>query len=220
MEDDEITESEPVGESELAKRAEPAGSAALMRLGNPAESSAYSGAGTSPVTQEEADLLMAPFADDEHDIKPTGEVFVPQVHYRTRLSKVWRPGGWAMVPLSTIQARLGKYNRITFMQMWGMRVNDRFVGGAVGENDYDPNNANMSEATAIEGVKSNALVRICKDLSIGAECWDKRWCEQWKEKHARKVWCVNIGKNPATKGKRQTFWRRNDATIPFPWKEE
>jgi hypothetical protein len=225
-EDGEVVEGEPVTEldrrraEKIAEQAQPPGAPALVRIGDPV-ADGYAGAGMSAVSPEDAEKLMEVFADNEHDIKPTGEVFVPQVHYRKRLNQVWRPGGWAMVPGSSVASRSGQYGKITFIQLWVMRVNEKYIGSAIGENDYIASNDNMTEPTALEGVKSNAIVRICKDLSIGWECWDKRWCDEWKKKYAKEVWTHYVGRSPALKGKKKKLWRRH-TTAPFeyPWSEK
>ena len=146
----------------------------------------YSGAGSMAVTDEEATTLMKIAPDDDHEIKPTGELYLPQIFYRVRLNTVFKPGGWALVPMSNVHRKVPEkdYMPIVFTQKFHLIARGRFISEVWGEQDYNPKNRNMSEATALEGMKSNALVRACKDLGIGWECWDKRWVDEWKNKYA------------------------------------
>lgn len=49
----------------------------------------------------------------------------------------------------------------------------QFVSQSYGEQSFDEKIfTTKSIATAIEGTKSNALMRCCKDLGIASELWD------------------------------------------------
>ena len=133
-------------------------------------------------TQDERDALIAPMADDDLDILPTGEVYPPQIVIRGRLNRVVGPGAWGLRPCSKA-TQLGN----TLIQSWALMIRGNVVAFATGESDYHPANARMSWATAIEAAKSNALVRCCKDIGIGAECWDKRKIAKFKTAH-----CVSV----------------------------
>lgn len=167
------------------------------------ETSPYFGAGDLELTDAQVEACIAPFDDLQHDIKPTGEVFVPQIQYRIRLNQVFRPGGWAMIPLSEPKAKVNTYTT-TITQKWIMIHKGRFVGEAWGEMDYNHKNANQTEATAIEGAKSNAVMRICKDLGMGSECWDKTFTTRFK-----KDFCVRV-LAPNARGETKAVWRRKD----------
>lgn len=164
--------------------------------------SGYAGVASLAIPQAEAAKLMAVLPDNDHDILPTGEVYVAQVHYRRLLNNTFGPGSWALVPRGEF-VKQGK----TICREYALVVRGRFVAEAVGEQDYHESNDRMSYASAAEGVKSNALTRCCKDLGIASECWDKRWCEKWIAKYAVQVW-IEKGKD----GKPQKpQWRRKDA---------
>jgi hypothetical protein len=143
---------------------------------------------------------MAALPDEDHDILPTGEVYVSQVHVRRKLNEVFRPGGWALVPR-------GPYTREgdTVCREYALvGPGGVFLAEAIGEADYQPNNDRMSYASACEAAKSNALTRCCKDLGIASECWDRRFCEKWKAEFAVSVWRRDAKKKAPQ-------WRRKDA---------
>jgi hypothetical protein len=216
----------PPGQEQLPKS-----EVSLVLAGTLPEFKPFAGAGGGAVTEDEAKKLAATFPDEVYDVRPAdGALFIPQVHYRRRLNEVFRPLGWAMVPMSEIARKEGlradgktPNGRITFIQSFHMIVRERFAGSAWGEQDFVSSNDNVSEATALEGTKSNALVRCCKDLGIGSECWDKPWAEAWKTRMAVRAWCEPVpNSRPARAGAKGKFlWRRKDsAKFDYPWKEK
>src|SRR6516162_10600060 len=67
---------------------------------NPVErvvSHAYEQTSNLSLTEEEAARLREPFPDDAIEILPTGEIYVPHIFIRERLTQVLGPGQWAMV---------------------------------------------------------------------------------------------------------------------------
>lgn len=171
----------------------------------------YAGVATVTLDANSAAKLSAILPDEAHDILPTGEVYVAQVHYRRLLNEVFGPGGWAMVPRGPFSMQGNTITREYALVGPG----GRFISEAIGEADYQPNNPRMSYASACEAAKSNALTRCCKDIGIASECWDRRWCEQWISHHAVKVWRAEQRRRDGKQGEFQ--WRRKDAQ-PF-WDE-
>lgn len=168
----------------------------------PASISPYHGIGMVPISKEQQKALEAPIDPDQLDILPTGEVYMSQVWYRRKLNSVFGAGRWGLMPL-------GAYSQQdqTLMREYALIVNGCFVSDAIGEADYHPNNDRMSYATAATSLKSNALSRLCKDLGIASECWDKRFSEAWKDQHAVSVWRRDAKKKAPQ-------WRRTNAK-PF-----
>lgn len=162
----------------------------------------YHGIGMVPITTEQAALLEAPIDPEQLDILPTGEVYMSQVWYRRKLNHVFGAGHWGLLPRGPFTQQ-----DATLMREYALIVNGCFVADSIGEADYHPNNDRMSYATAAEALKSNALSRLCKDLGIASECWDKRFAEGWIDKYAVAVWRRDAKK-------RAPQWRRRDAK-PF-----
>ncbi len=167
----------------------------------------YRGLAERRVTDQEAEVLIAPVDTNDLDILPTGEVYLSQVGYRNRLSKVFGPGGWAMRPIGK-PIQQGK----TLLQEWGLYARGHFLASAYGEADYHEDNERQSYATALESLKSNALMRCCKDLSIAAECWNRRFCQAFQAEYCIKVWRTKVRRKGGQEGEYQ--WRRKDAP-PF-----
>eukprot|EP00695_Tsukubamonas_globosa_P003760 TRINITY_DN815_c0_g1_i1.p1 TRINITY_DN815_c0_g1~~TRINITY_DN815_c0_g1_i1.p1 ORF type:complete len:207 (-),score=61.86 TRINITY_DN815_c0_g1_i1:35-655(-) len=70
-----------------------------------------------------------------------------------------------------------------------------------------------SVTDALEGAKSKALSRCCKDLGIATDLWDPQYTIEWKAKYAAQILCESNGKN-------KTLWRRKDRPpFAYPFKE-
>jgi hypothetical protein len=69
----------------------------------------------------------------------------------------------------------------------------------------------MTWSDASEGAKSNALMRLCKELGIGRELWTLSFINKWKEEHAEYIECWN-GRE------RKYIWVKRGQEPPFPWK--
>ena len=68
-------------------------------------------------------------------------------------------------------------------------ISRSLVAIARGEQEYfDPNGI----PTATEAVKSNALMRCCKDLGIASELWDPRFIREFKAQYAIEVYVEHV----------------------------
>lgn len=162
------------------------------------------------ITKEESTALMVIFPDEDHDIKPTevGEVFVGQVHVRRRLNAVLGAGQWGLEQIPDAEGRLymkegdkdSGQSVLMMGQLYirGVRASQRHVGEQL------MSSARMTYASACEAAQSDTIARCAKDLSVGWECWDRRWCDEWRSKQAIRVAVKR-------KGEVQYVWRRKDA---------
>ncbi len=146
--------------------------------------------------------------DDEVDIKPDsfGAVYLSHSGYRRRLNEAFRPGGWALRRLTPYT--FDNEQHIAYAE-FALYAEGRFVGMATGEMRLAQNNEDMSTGDIIEGLKSNALMRCCKDLGMAMECWDLKWTQSFRQRLCVRVW-VKKGRNADAKPQ----WRRLDAP-PF-----
>jgi len=184
------------------------GKTAIVKWVNP-----YIGIARNEFNEEQRKRLLLAIPPEVLDILPTGEIYLPQVHYRRILNDTFGPGRWALAPLSRLMVQGN-----TICQEWALYVNGNFVAQAMGTAEYYENKR-TSRADAAESVKSNALMRTCKDLGIASECWDKSFTRDWITKYAVKVWCIGAGRD--NKGEKKPLWRRRDGErFDFPWREQ
>jgi Mitochondrial genome maintenance MGM101 len=139
----------------------------------------FDGMATEPFPEATRRVLAEAINPDDVEIKPDGIVFLPGVAWRRILTRAFGAGGWAIQPRGP--ARVMDNIVIYPGALWCL---GRFVSEAVGECFYRANNPNMSYASCVEGAKTDALSRCCKDLGHGAEMWDANWREAWKAKYA------------------------------------
>jgi len=58
----------------------------------------FHGLAADPFPKEAADILLAPLAPDDIEVKPDGIVYLPEIKYRRILNKAFGPGGWGLAP--------------------------------------------------------------------------------------------------------------------------
>jgi hypothetical protein len=170
----------------------------LVEVGDP-----YRGIAQQPFLPDVVDKLLEPIDPENVEIRPDGIIYYPEIFYRRRLNQAFGPGGWALMPRGEFKA-IGD----TLTRCYALFVAGRFISEVVGEMDLIRANDQMTWATVAEGVKSNALMRTCKDIGIASECWDPSFIDQWKKEHAVMVW---------RQSKTKPQWRRNDRD---PWYDE
>lgn len=159
-------------------------------------------------------VSSAPELEEMYDILPTGELYLGQMHYRRILNKAFGQGGWALVPMDPRPVVTGDQGKGTsqLVQVWALIAHGRYVSEAMGGAEYNPANSRMLWSDACETVKSNAVMRLCKDLGLAGDCWDRRYIAQWKKKHAIAVWVAKkYQQNGQWKVKGDLQWRRADA---------
>lgn len=161
----------------------------------------FSGLGTSPFSKEVASILTAETNPDDVEITPDGLLYLPEIRYRRILNKAFGPGGWGLAPRSQTVI-----TPKTVSREYGLVCHGRLVAVARGEQQYfDPNGV----PTAIEGCKSNAMMRCCKDLGIASELWDPRFIRQFKKKYCDEKYFEK---------KRRMVWKRKDTPWEYPYK--
>lgn len=62
-----------------------------------------------------------------------------------------------------------------------------FVSEAVGEMSYFPHNDSQNYGDAVEGAKTAAFRRCCKEFGIGLQAWKKDWCAGWWQRKNKKL---------------------------------
>ncbi len=154
-------------------------------------------AGNVELTEEQKKILYAPIDEALISIKPTGIVYLSWSFYATRLKDAFGMQ-WAIIPNGMPQMQ----NNLV---IWGfyLYIKGSLMGFAIGEQNYIASNKEMSYTDACEGAKSNALMRLCKEIGIGLELWQQEYVNTWKKKHA-----ISYQEYDENKKKSVTRWKK------------
>lgn len=173
-------------------------------------SSSFHGLGTEPFSDKAQNILSEEIPINDIEITPDGLLYLPEIKYRRILSKAFGAGAWGLAPRSeTLVQKSGLGGLLT--REYALVVNGRLVSIARGEQTFFQE---KGIPTAVEGCKSNALMRCCKDLGIASELWDPRFIKTFKKKYCEDVFVEYI---PTKKKKK--IWKRKDEDVEYPFKK-
>lgn len=152
-------------------------------------------AGTIEITEAQRKILFNPVKEEDVEIRPDGLIYLPWMEYVSRLRDAFGIS-WAIIPKD-----MPKFEGNHIFWSFYLMIQGKLAGFAIGEQQYHPSNATMTYGDAIEGAKSNALMRLCKGLGISLELWKPSFVRGWKAKYAeeyddkgRKKWRKKNGK--------------------------
>lgn len=141
-----------------------------------ASSTLFAGASEVPLPKEVTEVLQADLSPEEVEVKPDGALYLPESRYRRVLGKAFGAGGWCLVPRGAHSLNGGVLSR-----EYALYCGGRFISQARGHAAIQ---AFSNPAMASEVVRSNALMRVCKDLGLGNELWDPTYCNSWRATYA------------------------------------
>lgn len=129
-----------------------------------------------PLSEQVVQILLASVDPQEVEIKPDGSIYLPEIKYRKRLLQAFGPTGWSLLPK-------GPHSQISnfLSREYALYVGGRIVSQARGVSLIQ---SFSNPGLASEAVKSNALMRCCKDLGIASELWSMSYIEEWKNERA------------------------------------
>lgn len=187
----------------------------------------FHGLSAEAFSPEASEILMAPIAPEDVEVKPDGILYLPEIKYRRILNRAFGPGGWGLAPrgetlvTATTVTReyalvvLGRLKPCFSKHSRGIvntnQLSIRLVSIARGEQTYF--NAD-GIPTAVEACKSNAMMRCCKDIGIASELWDPRFIRDFMKAHVKEVFV----EHQVTKKRRKIYLRKNESPS-YPYKE-
>lgn len=137
--------------------------------------------GTLNLKAKQIDALRRPVKDEEVEWRPLKDGGPPAIPYlshngyRDRLDAAFGLGGWGMVPVGQPKEK----DSVIYMP-FALVINGVPRIYAWGEQRYFETNregerSQMTYGDALEGAKSNAIVRCGKELGIARELWDRKY---------------------------------------------
>lgn len=161
---------------------------------------ALAGLSQLDTTREERETLMEDFPPEQVDIKPTGECYVAHIHLRKRLSIILGPGAWGMQPMGKPTVHAEQW----MVMPWALYIRGKALSWTWGGARYQEKNPRASWSDALETTKSDALARLCKDIPMAGQCWDRRHNDRFKREQ-----CVLVYNNTDKDGVK-LHWRTLD----------
>lgn len=153
---------------------------------------AYAKASELRLTPKEIAKLQADFPDEAFKPGAAGKeqlIYIEHAFLRDRLNQVIGPGQWALIPRSRwaedYQTFKGTQASRVYVEAMLM-VRGCFVAESVGEMSYFPKNESQNYGDAVEGAKTAAFRRCCKEFGIGLQAWKKDWCQGWWDRRNSK----------------------------------
>ena len=169
----------------------------------------YGGLETKRFSDEAMSILSKPLDVDEIQIRPDGLLYLPEIRYRMVLNDAFGPGNWKLIPRS-VHYKLSVGNGFLLLRDYALICDSTFVSQARGEHDlYSMNQL----GAAVECVKSNALVRCCKDLGIASELWDPQFLRKFKKENT-----VNTRVVHKLSGKSSYLTLKKGQDVEYPYK--
>ncbi len=165
-------------------------------------------AGTIEATEDQKKILYAPVKEEDVEIRPDGLVYLPWMEYVSRLKDSFGMS-WAIIPQGPPKVQ----DNHVMWAFW-LIIQGKPAGFAIGEQEYYPNNRQMTYGDALEGAKSNALMRLCKGIGISLELWRPSFVRAWKSKHAESY--EDYGRD----GKKRILWRKKGNHVSEPEKSK
>lgn len=138
----------------------------------------FPGLSVEPFPEEVTKILQSPVNHDDVEVKPDGAIYLPEVKYRKILTAAFGAGGWALLPRGP-----HTLNGNTLSREYALFCRGRFISQARGSSNMQ---GPATAASSTEAVRSNSLMRCCKDLGIASELWDRHYVNQWKERFSVK----------------------------------
>lgn len=179
---------------------------ALQDAGTIDWSDSFHGLGQAPFPREVSDILLAPLEPADIEIKPDGILYLPEIKYRRILNRAFGPGGWGLAPRTLSHITPKQVSR-----EYALICSGRLVSVARGEQDYFGGEEKLT--TALEGCKSNALMRCCKDLGIASELWDPAFIRKFK-----KTYCDELFAEHVVNKKKKKLWKLKVNSLDYPYK--
>ena len=158
-------------------------------------------AGTIQLTETQKSILYADVDPANIEIRPDGLIYLPWMEYVTRLREAFGLE-WALIPQGMPKLQGGKTDNPMIYWPFYLVIQGKLAGFAIGEQAYQPSNAKMTYGDAVEGAKSNALMRLCKGCGMSLELWQPTFIKKWIKEHAEEYYDDKKKKN---------LWRKKDA---------
>lgn len=151
---------------------------------------AYQRASTLILTPEQDQALSEDFPDEAFKPGASGKehlIYIEHAFLRDRFNSVFGRGQWSMVrmrPHWAEEYRTSKGQQATRIYCEAaLLIKGCYVGEAIGDMTYYPNNDSQNYGDAAEGAMTAAFRRCAKNFGVGLQAFKKDFSEGWKARN-------------------------------------
>ena len=167
-------------------------------------------AGRLMLSPPQKEILYKPIDENAIEIRPDGLIYANWTEYQNRLIGAFGLE-WCMIP----EGNTGIKDNLVYRK-YHLVIQGVYMTDAVGCQEYQSTNRTMNYGDAVEGARSNAMMRCCKHIGMTPELWQPSFIREWIAKYAETY------PNPHKPGK--VLWRKkkvaNKPEIPSRTQEK
>ena len=134
-------------------------------------------------------MLSQPIDPDWVEVRYPDVPYLPGAWYRKVLDEAFGIGGWSLMEASRSHREPDGY-----VQMYVLKVGKVPIKKVAGYMRTPGDNEQLSPGIAMEGMRTNAIMRVCKDLGVARELWLPAWCRRWLAEHCAVVKTLQNGR--------------------------
>lgn len=139
-------------------------------------------------TPEQAAVLSRPVDPEWVEVRYPDVPYLPAAYYRKIFDEAFGIGGWQLV-------EAGPPHRIQdgYYQAFVFKIGAVPIVKKIGAMVVKGQNEVMTPGNALEAVRSNAEMRVAKELGVARELWWPAWTRKWKKEYCKEVSRTNRG---------------------------
>lgn len=140
-----------------------------------------------PMSPQQKAKLLRQATDDIVSLLPTGEVYVEGKYWRDVMNDTFGPMQWGLLSISNSiyePAPPGApkgVKSMLYLEVF-LIVKGRCVACALGAQEYFPESKRMTKDDALEGCRTNGLMRCLKNFGTYSNLWEGRWADACRER--------------------------------------
>lgn len=139
-------------------------------------------------TEEQAKVLQQEIDPDWVEVKYPNVPYLPGAWYRKVFDEAFGIGAWSLIEAGQPhKAADGYYQAFVF------KVGPVPIKKVAGWMSTPGGNAVLTPGIALEGMRTNAIMRVAKDLGVARNLWLPAWCRRWLREYCEVVGTVGKG---------------------------
>lgn len=139
-------------------------------------------------TAEQQAILWQEIDPDWVEVKYPNVPYLPGAWYRKVFDEAFGLGAWSLIEAgSPHKAADGYYQGFVF------KIGKVPIKKVAGWMATPGGNSQLSPGIALEGMRTNAIMRTAKDLGVARNLWLPAWCRRWLAEYCEVVGTIGKG---------------------------